>query len=113
MANDRRLEHCVPAEVKSSEPDDSLSLISFWVGNPSLKKETISKLTMFAYLLEDDDKVGKKFAALIDELLKVDPANMGRVMAYLTQLNLNLAEKKSADPREYAKKVMRGNRDPK
>lgn len=86
-------------------------LLAFWVAAGDLKNNTVNKITMLAYLFEDDSDDGKLFASLIDELLKVPPRSHRRVKDYLNQLNSNLAEDRRADPREYAKKVMRNGDD--
>ena len=69
--------------------------------------DTESKLAMLAYFLEDEATEGGDFRAMIDEIMKVAPRGYGRVLAYLRELNRNLATDPQADQREYARKIIR------
>lgn len=73
-----------------------------------LSDEAKSKLSMLAYFLNDESAEGANFRLIVDELMKVAPRGYGRVLDYLRRLSRNLATDPQADPREYAKKVIRG-----
>lgn len=82
-------------------------LFSVSLGDGRLSADIESKLAMLAYFLNAESAEDENFRSIVDELVNVAPRSHGRVLAYLRELNRNLATDPQADPREYARKVIR------
>lgn len=76
------------------------------------KGATVSKLIMLGYFLDEDSPSSAKFNAIIDLLVNAGARNHRRILAYLRDLTENLANDPQADPRVYARRVLRGNDEP-
>lgn len=67
---------------------------------------------MIGYLLDEDSQSSANLNSIFNLVVNAGPGHHGRILAYLRDLTENLANDPQADPRAYAKKVLRGNDDP-
>lgn len=86
----------------------TLSAFATAAGNDwGYKPSTISKLMMLGYFLDEDSDASTTLTSIFDLVLNVGPRNHGRVIAYLHNLTDNLANDPHADPKSYAREVLR------